>query len=92
MVDFLQPVHRRGDALHPRLELQRQVQRVVPGLVQVAAVEPQRFLLRRLPHVALLALPRAGSLVVSEPRPQTLPTLSATSCEMRSAAQPFIDP
>jgi len=29
---------------------------------------------------------------VSEPRPQTLPTLSATSCEIRSAAKPFIEP
>ncbi|MCY1209700.1 hypothetical protein D9M72_213620 [compost metagenome] len=46
----------------PRLQLQGQVLRVVPGLVQVAAVEPERILLRGLPHVALFALPGAGVL------------------------------
>jgi hypothetical protein len=40
---------------------------------------------------ALLAFPRPRFLV-SEPRPQHLPTLSATSGEIRSAAQPFIEP
>ena len=38
-------------------ELQREVERVVPGLVQVAAVHPQVGHLGGLPHVALLALP-----------------------------------
>ena len=33
-----------------------------------------------------------GSLVVPEPRPQTLPTLSAVSWSTRSATQPFIEP
>src|SRR5256885_7705415 len=45
-----------------------QVQRVVARLVQVAAVEPQRLLLRGLPHVALLALPRSRVLGRSEER------------------------
>jgi hypothetical protein len=54
----------------------------VARLVQVAAVEPQGLLLGRLPHVAQLAFPGAGVLGVSEPRPQHLPTLSATSCEI----------
>src|SRR5580692_6457445 len=31
-------------------------------LMQIAAMEPQAFLLRRLPHVALLDFPRAGVL------------------------------
>ena len=47
-------------AFHARLQLQRQVLRIVARLVQVAAVEPQRRLLRRLPHVALLAFPGSG--------------------------------
>src|SRR3954447_14844201 len=63
VVDLLEAVDRRVDALHARLELQRQVERVVARLVQVAAVEPQRLLPRRLPHVALLALPRARVLL-----------------------------
>src|SRR5919201_2966779 len=42
----------------PRLELQREVQRVMAALHQVAAVEPQARLLRRLPHVAQLTFPR----------------------------------
>ena len=93
MMDLRQTVDRRRDAFHARLELQRQELRVVPRLVQVAAVEPQRLLLRRLPHVALLAFPRAGVLASCRSRgPSTLPTLSATSWEIRSAAQPFIEP
>src|SRR4051812_35363519 len=62
VVHLLQPVHRRRDPLVASLQLQREVQRVVPRLVQVAAVEPQRLLPGGLPHVALLALPRAGVL------------------------------
>src|SRR4051795_6190924 len=58
VVHLLQPVHRRGDGLVASLELQRQVQRIEPRLVQVAAVEPQVLHLRRLPHVPLFALPR----------------------------------
>src|SRR6476620_536630 len=57
MVNFLKSIYGRWNAFHPGLELQRQVQRVVTRLVQVPTVKPQRLLLRRLPHVALLALP-----------------------------------
>src|ERR1700685_1395594 len=57
---LLQPVDWRRQALHPRLQLQRQILRIVPGLVEIAAVEPQGFLLGRLPHIAQLALPGAG--------------------------------
>jgi hypothetical protein len=46
------------DPLVPGLELKAEVERIVPRLMQVATVEPQRFLLGRLPHVALLPLPR----------------------------------
>src|SRR5579871_5388535 len=46
------------DALHARFELQGQVVRVVARQGEVAAVEPQALLSRRLPHVAQLALPR----------------------------------
>src|SRR3954447_22467931 len=63
VVDLLEAVDGRVDALHARLELQREVERVVARLVQVAAVEPQRLLAGRLPHVALLALPRARVLL-----------------------------
>src|SRR3954454_13217228 len=63
VVDLLEAVDGRVDALHARFELQREVERVVARLVQVAAVEPQRVLVRRLPHVALLALPRARVLL-----------------------------
>src|SRR5579875_1616633 len=62
MIRLLQPVDRRREADVPRLQLQRQELRVVARLVQIAAVEPERLLLRRLPHVALLALPRARVL------------------------------
>ena len=89
---LLQPVDRRGDVLVPGLELQRQVQRVVPGLVQVAAVEPEAFCWVGFHMLRCSPSHGPGSLVVSEPRPHTLPTVSATSWEMRSAAQPFIDP
>src|ERR1700710_2028530 len=62
VMHFLKPVHRRRNAHLPRLQLQRQELRVMARLVQVAAVEPQGLLLRRLPHVALFALPGAGVL------------------------------
>src|SRR3954453_18863722 len=62
VMDVLEGVDRRRDALHACLELQGQVERVVARLVQVAAVEPQRLLLGRLTHVALLALPGPGVL------------------------------
>ncbi|MCO5546654.1 hypothetical protein L7F22_000088 [Adiantum nelumboides] len=62
VVALLQRVDRGVDARLARLELQRQVERVEPGLVQVAAVEPQVLLLGGLPHVALLALPGTGVL------------------------------
>src|SRR6476646_534730 len=56
---LLQAIDRRREPVHARLGLQRQELRVVAILVQIAALKPERFLLRRLPHVALLALPRA---------------------------------
>ena len=49
----LSAVDRCRDAFHPDLQLQRPKLRVVPRLVQVAAMEPQGFLLGGLPHVAL---------------------------------------
>ncbi|MER9314958.1 transposase, partial [Mesorhizobium sp. M0659] len=54
------PKHRRRNPFHPRLDLQRHIFRVKPRQRQIAAVEPQRVLRRRLPHVAQLALPRTG--------------------------------
>src|SRR5437868_1609178 len=56
VMDLLQSVHRRCQALIASLELQRQIQRIVPGLMQIAAVKPQIGLLGGLPHVALFAL------------------------------------
>src|ERR1700690_821200 len=56
-------VDRRGDALQARFQLQRQELGIVARLVQVATVEPQRLLMRRLPHVAQLALP--GSRILA---------------------------
>src|SRR3954451_7897401 len=50
VVHLLESVHRRRDPLVAGLELQREVEGVVPRLVQVAAVEPQRLLLGGLPH------------------------------------------
>ena len=41
-------------------QLQPQIQRVMPALHQISPVKPQPLLPRRLPHVAQLALPRAG--------------------------------
>ena len=55
-------IDRRRQPLEARLELQRQEDRVEPRLHQVAAVEPQVLLGRRLPHVAQLAFPGAGIL------------------------------
>src|SRR5699024_10956155 len=69
VVYLLQPVHRSVDAFVPGLELQGQVERVVPSLVEVAAHEPQVLLLGGLPHIALLALTRAR--VLGGLRPQT---------------------
>src|SRR3954453_4367416 len=63
VVHLLKPVDGRLEADGARLELQREVERIVARLVQVAAVEPQRLLPGRLPHVALLALPRPGVLL-----------------------------
>src|SRR5579863_2669338 len=40
MVNFLKAVNRRPNILHSRLELKREVQRIVPRLVQIAAMEP----------------------------------------------------
>src|ERR1035437_4314906 len=68
VMDLLKSVHGRRDALVPRLELKREIQRVVPRLVQVAAVKPQRRLLGRLPHVPLFAL--TGTWVLGRVRPQ----------------------
>src|SRR5262245_50910498 len=42
------------------LELQSCIERVMPRLHQIPSEKPQPLLLRWLPHVAQLALPRAG--------------------------------
>src|SRR5579872_6452638 len=55
-------IDRRRDAFHARLQLQGQELRIVARLVEIAAVEPQRLLVGRLPHVAQLAFPRARIL------------------------------
>src|SRR5277367_1544475 len=60
MVDLLKTVDRCVNAFHSRLQLEGQKLRVVAGLVQVTAMEPKPLLLRRLPHVSLLAFPWAG--------------------------------
>ena len=86
-----QPVHRCRDALQARLQLQRHAQRVVAVLVQVAALHPQIRHLRGLPHVAQLAFPRPRVLLVPEPRPQTLPSLSAVVLSISCSTQPFIE-
>src|SRR6266702_120744 len=62
VVDGLQAIDRRRDALVACLQLQGKELRVMARLMQIAAVEPQAFLLRRLPHVALFAFPWAGVL------------------------------
>ena len=62
------------------------------GLVQVAAVEPQRFLLRRLPNVAQLAFPRAGVLGGVGAEAPALADFVGDVRLRRSAAQPFIEP
>src|ERR1700694_4072649 len=54
VVNLLGPIDRCRGSLHSRLELKSQVQGVVPRLVQVAAVKPERLLLGGLPHVAQL--------------------------------------
>ena len=92
MMDLLKTVDRGGDAFHARLQLQRQKLGVVAGLVQVAAVEPKPLLLGRLPHVALLAFPRAGVLGRVRAQSPDLADLVGDLLEIRSAAQPFIEP
>jgi hypothetical protein len=41
VMDLLQAVDRGGDALVARLEPQGQIERIVPRLVQIAAVKPE---------------------------------------------------
>ena len=60
MVGFLQLVNWRWNAFHARLDLERQKLRIMPRLVQVSTMKPKRILLRRLPHILLFTLPRAG--------------------------------
>src|ERR1043165_5435882 len=62
---FSEFVDRSWYTLHARLELKRQELRVVPRLVQVAAVKPQAGLPRWLPHVAKLTFPRSWVLCCS---------------------------
>src|SRR5690348_7180670 len=62
VMDLGPSVDRRRDSLQPRLELEREEAGIVPRLGEVAAVEPQSFLRRRLPHVAQFAFPWAGIL------------------------------
>ena len=62
MVDLAEAVDADGKPFLARLELQGQVQRIMAGLVQIAAVEPQRRLLRRLLHVAQFTFPGTGVL------------------------------
>src|SRR5262245_16550438 len=57
MIDGLQAIDGGGDADGARLDLQRQLQRIKPGLLQVAPVKPERRLLRGAPHVAQFAFP-----------------------------------
>src|ERR1700710_941282 len=52
-----QRVDRGRKPFHSRLQLKRQILRVMARLMQVAALEPETRLLRRLPHIAQLALP-----------------------------------
>ena len=93
VVDLLQPVDRRRDTLEARLQLQRQELRIVARLVQVAAVEPQAPPAASASTRCAARPPTGpGSFMVSEPRPQTLPTLSAISWPQMSATQPFIEP
>src|ERR1700751_4308611 len=56
---LLQSVNRRRQALHARLDLKREYERIVARQVKVATVEPEARLLGRLPHVSWLALPWA---------------------------------
>ena len=51
MVHALLAINRRRQPDLARLDLQSQDERIEARLLQVAAVEPQRLLLRRLPHV-----------------------------------------
>src|ERR1700726_3310130 len=50
-------IDRRRNALMARLQLQREIFRIMARLTQIAAMEPQGVLTRRLPHIAELALP-----------------------------------
>src|SRR5690349_10735064 len=56
MVTLGKAVHGCIDPFEARLQLQRQIQRIMPRLMQVAAVEPEVFLLGWLPHVPQFAL------------------------------------
>ena len=62
MVGLGHAVDHSGYADLAGLELQREELGVVAGLVQIASVEPERILLGRLPHVALLPHPGSGVL------------------------------
>src|SRR5229473_1148836 len=62
VMDGLKAMDRRWNALVARLQLQGKELRIMARLMQIAAVEPQAFLLRRLPHVALFTFPWAGVL------------------------------
>src|SRR5262245_18307385 len=62
MINRLQAVDGGGDARRARRDLQGKLQGKEPRLLQVAAMKPERLLLRRPPHVPELALPRAGIL------------------------------
>src|SRR6478735_169508 len=65
----LQLEDRRRQSFHPGLELQGKIVRIVPALVQVAAVDPQVLHVGGLPHVAQFPLPRPRILrrIRSEP-------------------------
>jgi hypothetical protein len=78
MVHFLKAIYGGRNVFHSRLELERKKLRIVARLVEVAAMEPKGLVsastvFRCSPSYG------PGSLVVAEPNPRTLPTLSATS-------------
>jgi hypothetical protein len=92
MVHSLETIYRCRKAFHSRLELECKKLRVVARLVQIAAMEPERVLLCRLPHVPLLALPWARVFGRIRAEPPDFAYLVSASLEIRSAAQPFIEP
>src|SRR5713101_9785470 len=79
VVNFLESVDGCRDSLHSRFELKSQKLRVVPRLVQVAAMKPERLLLGGLPHVAQLPLP--WPRVVGGVRPES-PTPADLRCNL----------